>query len=131
MHVAVARFTLLVPGSHSLKDKRGVLRRVKDRVQQRFHVSLSEVAGQDTWQRIELAFSVVTAQRDHAEDAVGSVLGFVESLGLGELAHSRHEVLAYGEDWYSAPAGDQRRDEDQSWVPAAWLADDGDNEGTK
>jgi uncharacterized protein len=131
MHVAVARFTLLVPSSHSLKDKRGVLRRIKDRVQQRFHITLAEVAAHDLWQRIELGFSVVTAQRDHAEDAVGSVLGYVESLGLGELSHSHHEVLAFGEDWYQAPSGERRADDDQSWVPAAWLADEGGNEGSR
>jgi uncharacterized protein YlxP (DUF503 family) len=124
MHVAVARFTLVVPSSHSLKDKRAVLRRVKDRVQQRFHVTLAEVAAQDTWQRIELGFSLVTAQRDQAEDAVGSVLGFVESLAMGELVHSRREITAYGDDWYQAPAADRRQDDDQSWVPAAWLDDE-------
>jgi uncharacterized protein YlxP (DUF503 family) len=130
MHVAVARFTLMVPSSHSLKDKRAVMRRIKDRVQQRFHVTLAEVAAHDTWQRIELAFAVVTAQRDQADDAVGSVLGFVESLGMGELVHSRREINAYGEDWYQAPAADPRRDDDQSWVPAAWLADS-DEEGSR
>jgi uncharacterized protein YlxP (DUF503 family) len=130
MHVAVARFTLLVPSSHSLKDKRGVLRRIKDRVQQRFHVTLAEVAGQDTWQRVELAFSLVTAQRDQAEDAVASIVAFVEAQGLGELAHSRHEVTAYGDDWYQAPANSARSDDDQSWVPAAWLADEGE-EGSR
>jgi len=130
MFVAVARFTLLVPASHSLKDKRGVLRRIKDRVQQRFHVVLSEVAGQDTWQRAELAFAIVTAQRDQAEDAVASVLAFVEAQGLGELAHTRHEVLGYGDDWYAAPAVDRRDDADHSWVPSEWLADEpGDGKG--
>jgi uncharacterized protein YlxP (DUF503 family) len=130
MHVAVARFTLLVSSSHSLKDKRAVLRRIKDRVQQRFHLTMSEVAGQDTWQRVELAFAVVTAQRDQAEDAVASILAFVEGQGLGELVHSRHEVTAYGEDWYQAPAITARADDDQSWVPAAWLADEGE-EGSR
>lgn len=132
MFVAVARFTLLVPGSHSLKDKRSVVRRVKDRVQQRFHVVLSEVGGQDTWQRADLAFAVVTAQRDQAEDAVGSVLGFVESLGVGEISHSRREVNAYGEDWYASPGDEPRRAaaDDDSWIPAAWRSDDGEGQGT-
>ena len=129
-----ARLTLYLEGANSLKDKRAVMRRIKDRVQQRFHVTLAEVAAHDTWQRVELAFAVVTAQRDHADDAVGSVLGFVDSLGMGELVHSRREVNVYGDDWYQAPAQDPRRDADHSWVPAAWLADgdaDGDKEGSR
>jgi len=37
MFVAIARFTLRIEGSHSLKEKRAVVRRAVDRVQQRFH----------------------------------------------------------------------------------------------
>jgi uncharacterized protein YlxP (DUF503 family) len=119
MFVAVARFTLRIEGSHSLKEKRAVVRRVVDRVQQRFHVVLSEVGGPevlDTWQRADLAFSIVVPARAKAEDAVGSVLGFVDSLGMAERIHERHDVIAYGDDWYGEPAD---RD-DLSWVPAEW-----------
>lgn len=117
MFVAVGRFTLRIEGSHSLKEKRAVVRRVVDRVQQRFHVVLSEVGGQDTWQRADLAFAIVTRARDQAADAIGSILGFVDSLGLAERTHERHDVIAYGEDWYGEPAADRA---DDSWVPAAW-----------
>jgi len=125
MFVAVARFTLRIEASHSLKDKRAVVRRVKDRVQQRFRVVLSEVGGSevaDTWQRADLAFAVVTAGRDQAEDAVASVLGFVDSLGLAERTHARHDVLPYGEDWYGEPVDPSG---DLSWIPAAWRDEAG------
>ena len=119
MFVAVARFTLRIEGSHSLKEKRAVVRRVVDRVQQRFHVVLSEVGGSellDTWQRADLAFAIVQPSRDRADDAVASVLGFVDSLGLAERTHARHQVDSYGDDWYGEPAA-----RDDAWVPAAWL----------
>ncbi len=124
MFVAVARFTLRIEGSHSLKEKRAVVRRVVDRVQQRFHVVLSEVGGSavlDTWQRADLAFAIVAPARDRAEEAVASVLGYVDSLGLAERTHAQHEVQAYGDDWYGTPARDDR--DDTSWVPAAWRED--------
>jgi uncharacterized protein YlxP (DUF503 family) len=117
--VAAARFTLRIEGSHSLKEKRAVVRRVVDRVQQRFRMVLSEVGGQDTWQRADLGFAIVTRTRDQAEDAVASVLGFVDSLGLAERIHARHEVTAYGDDWYGEPR-DERAQADDSWIPAAW-----------
>ncbi len=120
MFVAIVRFTLRIEGSHSLKEKRAVVRRAVDRVRQQFHVVMSEVGGSevlDTWQRADLAFSIVTPSRDRAEDAVASILGFVDSLGLAERTHERHEVVAYGEDWYGEPAP---RDADTSWIPAAW-----------
>ena len=120
MFVAAARFTLRIEGSHSLKEKRAVVRRVVDRVQQRFHVVLSEVGGSavlDTWQRAALAFAIVQPSREKAEDAVASILGFVDSLGLAERTHARHEIEAYGDDWYGEPRADRA---DVSWVPAAW-----------
>src|SRR5207244_2241877 len=49
--VGIARLTLYLPASHSLKDKRMVLRRVKDRVRQKFNVSVAEVEDNDLWQR--------------------------------------------------------------------------------
>jgi uncharacterized protein YlxP (DUF503 family) len=119
--VAAARFTLRIEASHSLKEKRAVVRRVVDRVQQKFRLVLSEVGGQDTWQRADLGFAVVTRSRDQAEDAVASVLGFVDSLGMAERIHARHEITAYGDDWYGEPR-DARAENpaDEAWIPAAW-----------
>ena len=49
--VALARHVELhIPYSQSLKDKRMVLRRVKDRLQ-KFNVAVAEVEHQDLWQR--------------------------------------------------------------------------------
>ncbi len=127
MHVGVCRFSILVAHSHSLKEKRSVVRKVRDRVRDRFHVGLVEVGGQDTWQRAELAFSVLTATRDAAEAAVAGVLGFVTHQGLGEIAAVRREVVTYGDDWFAdaepwqAEPGAAGGDD---WIPAAWKDDD-------
>jgi hypothetical protein len=73
----------------------------------------------DTWQRADLAFAVVQPSREKAEDAVASILRFVDDLGLALRVHERHEVSAYGDDWYGDSRHDADRD-DTSWVPAAW-----------
>jgi uncharacterized protein YlxP (DUF503 family) len=128
MNVGVCCFTLVIASSHSLKDKRAVVRRLKDRIGQRFKVVLSEVGSQDTWQRAELAFAVLTGDRDAAQAAVNGVLAFVQAQGLGELALERHEVLSFGDDWYSAArpmAAPAAAGDDLSWVPAGWLDGDG------
>ena len=46
MTVGIARLTLYLPQSHSLKEKRMVLRRVKDRLKAKFNVAVAEVRGQ-------------------------------------------------------------------------------------
>jgi uncharacterized protein len=50
----------------SLKDKRQILKSLKDRLHQRFNVSAAETDHQDLWQRAELTVAVVSTDRHHA-----------------------------------------------------------------
>ncbi|HEV8263488.1 MAG TPA: DUF503 domain-containing protein [Gemmatimonadales bacterium] len=54
----------------SLKDKRAVLKSLKDRLHNRFNVSVAETAHHDLWQRAELTASVVSTDRRHAENVL-------------------------------------------------------------
>jgi hypothetical protein len=127
--VGVCRFTLLVASSHSLKEKRVVLRRCKDRVRDKVGVVLAEVGGQDTWQRADLAFALVSGERDHAQTGCEAVLRQVAGIDGAQIAAARIEVLPFGDDWYADAALEGRAWEektgeaeaDQSWVPAEWL----------
>ena len=58
---------LHLAASHSLKDKRHVLKSLKDRLHHRFNVSAAETAHHDLWQRAELTVCVVATDRGHAE----------------------------------------------------------------
>jgi uncharacterized protein YlxP (DUF503 family) len=127
MHVGVCRFGLVVAHSHSLKEKRSVVRKLRDRVRERFQIGLVEVGGQDTWQRAELAFSVLTSSRDKAEAALAGVLGFVAHQGTGEIAAVKREVVSFGEDWFSDAEAWQASatpGEGDDWIPAAWKDED-------
>jgi uncharacterized protein YlxP (DUF503 family) len=110
MYVGVCRFSVIVEHSHSLKEKRSVVRKLRDRVRERFHISLVEVGGQDTWQRADLAFSVLTGTRDACEAALGAVLGFVQHQGLCEITAVRRESALFSDDWFSTAW----KDEDKS-----------------
>ena len=61
MVVGIVRFELHLPGAQSLKDKRQVVRSLKERLRERVHASVAEVEFQDLWQRaaIGLAGSVL------------------------------------------------------------------------
>ncbi len=54
----------------SLKDKRAVLKSLKDRLHHRFNVSVAETAHQELWQRAELTAAVVSTDRRHAENVL-------------------------------------------------------------
>lgn len=60
--IALLTLDIHLPDAHSLKDKRMVVRRVKDRLRSKFNVAASEVDHQDLWQRSQI--SVVTVGPD-------------------------------------------------------------------
>jgi uncharacterized protein YlxP (DUF503 family) len=68
MFVGIARLGVVIGESHSLKETRMVVRRIKDRVRDRVGVIVNEVGDQDVWQRAELGCAVVSADRANALD---------------------------------------------------------------
>ncbi len=79
MVVALLNVEILVPGSSSLKEKRSVLKRIKDRSRNKFNVSVAEVAFQDKWQRAQLAFATVSNDYKRAEETLQNVFKMLDS----------------------------------------------------
>ncbi len=79
MVVGTCLVSLHIPNSGSLKAKRLVLRRLKDRVRNKFNVSIAEVDGFDLWQRTTLGIAVVSKDRRFADKVISSVVGLIES----------------------------------------------------
>ena len=65
--------------SHSLKEKRAVVKPILDGARRRYQVSASEVAHHDQWQRAVLGFAVVAPSPSHAEEVLDAVDRFVWS----------------------------------------------------
>jgi uncharacterized protein len=95
MTVGVARITLFLPESHSLKDKRMVLRRIKDRVRSKFNAAIAEVGEQDLWQRSSLGLAVVGSDRRFVESALDEVVRFVGS--FVETTNVEREFTTYNQ----------------------------------
>jgi len=70
--VGVRSWELQLAGCQSLKDKRSIVKSLKDRLHRQFNVSAAEVDHQDAWQRAALACSVVATDRRHAEEVLAS-----------------------------------------------------------
>lgn len=70
MVVGVVTWQLHLPASRSLKDKRQVVRSLKDRLRGRFNVSAAETDHQELWQRAAITVAVVSTERAHAEQVL-------------------------------------------------------------
>ena len=98
MVVGICRLTLMVPESHSLKEKRMVVRRIKDRVHQKFNAAIAEVGGEDAWQNAVLGFAVVANEKAFVESMVDKIVEFIDSLAVAKLIDDEKEVLVYGDE---------------------------------
>ncbi len=77
MVIGVRSWELHLPGAHSLKDKRSVLKSLKDRMHNQFNVSVAETGRQDAWQQAELTACLVSSDRRHAESVLEAIDRFV------------------------------------------------------
>lgn len=80
MIIGVISWELEIIGAHSLKEKRSVVKGLKDRLHGRFNVSVAETAHQDLWQRAEISACVMASDKKIAE----SVLQQADALVAGE-----------------------------------------------
>ena len=93
MIVGAAVVELHVHASHSLKQKRGVVRSVVQRLRNRFNVAVAEIGGQDTWQRAVLGITATGIDRTQVRGVLTRVLVFIEDLHLAEVTNSDIELL--------------------------------------
>ena len=71
--IGVLTLEILVEYSHSLKEKRHVVKSLKDRLRNRFNVAIAEVDGADSWQRSVIAAVTVSNDRVRAEQVLQAV----------------------------------------------------------
>jgi len=95
MIVGIAKMKLYLPGCHSLKEKRRVLRKIKDRAKSKLSVQISEVDDQDVWQSSELGFSLVGNDNRVIQSLIDKVFDFVVGCGDVQVTDSWSEIESY------------------------------------
>jgi hypothetical protein len=95
--VVVALFELHIPHAQSLKEKRMVVRSVRDKLRHHFDVSVKEVALQDLHQRARLAVSFVALDNAAADGVLDKIQALVQSNHGGTLTGWASEKLDFDE----------------------------------
>jgi uncharacterized protein len=85
--VGVIGWDIQIYEAHSLKEKRAVIRSLKERLR-KLNVSVAETGRQDLWQRAEVAACVVASDRRHAESVLASADRLVEAEVRGRIIDS-------------------------------------------
>jgi len=77
-HLGVLSIAVHIPAAQSLKDKRSVLKSLKDQVRRKFNVSIAELDGQDKWQVSTLGFAMINSDNRYIDSHLAHILSFVE-----------------------------------------------------
>ena len=93
MVVGVLKLTLFLPENHSLKGKRGVVKKIKARVANSFNVSIAECVGHDLWQRAVLGICQVGTDVPHLDGVLRQVVRFIDDMQIAELGEEHIEFF--------------------------------------
>ena len=93
LEVGVLEAKLHLRSSHSLKEKRRVVRQIKDRVKARFNVSVAEVDDQDLWQSIVLGFAAVGSDSKYVAAQLDDILRQLRVHPEADLVDHNLEIL--------------------------------------
>ncbi len=80
MPVGLLTLELHLADAQSLKDKRQVLRSLKDRLRAHFNVAVAELDFEDTWQRSVVGVVTVSNEEQHVEETLQRVLAEAERI---------------------------------------------------
>jgi uncharacterized protein len=72
--VGLLTLELHIPDAHSLKEKRQVLRSLKDKLRRQFNVAIAELDHQDVWQRSLLGIVTLSNEDRHVRETLQKVL---------------------------------------------------------
>jgi len=102
MVIGIGIVDIFIAESRSLKEKRGVLRRIIGRTQSKFSLSIAEIGHNDEWKRARIGFAIVGNDRSFINSRLDKVLQFIEGLHIAGVVDSRIELISMSD---SAGAG--------------------------
>lgn len=92
MIIGLLTLEIFIPDSHSLKEKRMVLRSLKDRLR-KFNVSVAECDHQDLWQRSTVGIVSIASDQGILEKTLNAVVEASEETLERNLSHYQIEYL--------------------------------------
>ena len=84
MPVGLLTLELYIPDAQSLKDKRQVLRSLKDKLRRDFNVAVAELEHHDTWQRSVVGIVTISNEEKHLREVLQKVLDEADRI-LGSI----------------------------------------------
>jgi len=93
MPVGLLTLELHIPDAQSLKDKRQVLRSLKDKLRRQFNVAVAELDNQDVWQRSVVGVVTLSNEEKHVNEVLQKVLDEADRILGSSLINQAIEII--------------------------------------
>jgi len=92
-HIGLLNVHLFIAHAQSLKEKRMVIKRLKDKVRSKFNVSVSELGGQDKWQVAMMGFAMIGPDHRYIDSTLQNLLSYIDAYHAAEIVD--HQIEFY------------------------------------
>jgi len=92
LHVGICTFHLRLFEGRSLKEKRRIVKSIKDRIRAKFNVSIAEIGELDKWQLATLGIACVSNDARFANSVLSNVVDFINGVHQVELVDYEIEI---------------------------------------
>lgn len=93
MHLGILQFDLVIDGAQSLKDKRRIVRSIKDRLHRDHMVSVAEVADQEVWNRAGMGLVACSGSADFLQGVLEAIVRKLEQHPEARLENYALDVV--------------------------------------
>ena len=95
MPVAKLTLELSIPHAQSIKDRRQIVRSLKDKLRHSFNISIAEIEETNLWQRATIGAVSISSSRDYLEGLMRNVEQAAERIALDAGAEVVDSFLDY------------------------------------
>lgn len=89
--IGLTTLDLYLPGVSSLKEKRGIIKSIQAKIQNKFNVSTAEVDHHDVWQSSQIAMTTVSNSSPHIQQMFQTILSWIET-HFPDVMIVKHEI---------------------------------------
>lgn len=96
MKVGCCSLKFFLHGNRSLKDKRRVVKAIKDRLKNKFNISVAEIGDQDVWQNLHMGIVAVGSDYKYLDGLMNQVVEAIDRMHLAEMTDCQVKTLNLG-----------------------------------
>ncbi len=96
MKVGCCSVKFFLHGNNSLKGKRRITKSIKDRLKNKFNVSVAEIGDQDVWQTLHIGVVAVSSDHKYLDGLMSTVVESIDKMNLAEITDCQFETVHLG-----------------------------------